>query len=312
MRTAFTSFLLVAAGCAANAQFSLTPKAGLESSRTSIRYNNENCLSPLGAYVSPQIGLRMDYKFKKTHGPYIGLSTTRQVVAFRFDDPETAATTYSAAAGNRQVRIEGGYTLSTKPIYFSKSASNKAKAIQSAKESAPVKKGCGKYSRSAYASKSSCGNKSKAIQQLAKNKAWNVRIQPSAGLAYIPGLRSDITTDANGANYQYNAGNWKTAVVTGIDFEFARGRDRVMVLGFQYLKGIGNLDSRSITTQSLTKSTTTTTHFDSRSSAWNVTLGVPFTLSKSKSSASKQPRTIKQTEVKKQCIYKSPCRKRAA
>jgi hypothetical protein len=302
MRAALTSLLLVAVASAANAQFSITPKLGLEPSNTVINYNDLRCLSPLGTYISPQVALRLDYKFKKTHGPYIGLSTSRSLVSLRFDDPETGVTNFTATAGHRQIRIEGGYQFSTKPISLGRSASRKS-PNQAVKQSSPQKSGCGNY-----ASRSSCGSKSKNKQPLmAKNKGWNMRIQPSAGLAYIPGVKSDIETGVNGANYQYNAGNWKTAFVAATDIEFGKGRDRVFVLGFQYLKGIGNLNTQTITTQAGSKATTT--YLSSKTSSWNISLGVPFTLSKSKSKASKHKEVYKFREVKKQCIYKSPCRK---
>ena len=65
MRAALTTLVFVALAYAANAQLSLTPKAGIESSNTSLNFNDLRCVSPLGAVISPQIGLRLDYKFKK-------------------------------------------------------------------------------------------------------------------------------------------------------------------------------------------------------------------------------------------------------
>ncbi|HYF29858.1 MAG TPA: hypothetical protein VD993_01950 [Chitinophagaceae bacterium] len=301
MRAAFTLLVFVALGFAANAQLSLTPKVGIEPSNTSISYNDLRCLSPLGSYVSPQIGLRMDYKFKKTHGPYLALATNRSSVAMRFDDLETGMNNYSAVAGSRQIRIEGGYMFSTKPIYFNKSASKKSESKQSAKQG---KSGCSKYARSG------CGSKSKNAPALAKNKnnGWNVRIQPSAGIAFNPGNRPNLEANKNGALYQYNAGNWKTALTAGTDFEFGRGRDRVLTVGFQYIQALGNFGDETITTQAGGKSSTT--YLSSNASMWNVTVGVPFTLSR-KASASKQKqkqREIKVREIKKQCIYYRPCR----
>jgi len=311
MRAIFTSLVFIAAGYAANAQFSLTPRAGLETSNTTINYNNLKDLSPLCSNLNPQIGLRLDYKFKKTHGPYLGLATSRSLVSFRFDDPEAAGNIYDANAGDRQIRIETGYQYSFKAIPLGRSSKNKNLAPAAAPSTA--KQGCRKYSSRSSCGKSSeqtasrCGSKSKntSLARYKAPKAWNLRIQPSAGMAFNTGAKSDIQTAVNGATYQYNAGNWKTAAQAGVDFEFGRGRDRVFVVSVQYLKALSNLDTRSITTQAGTKSTTT--YLSSNASAWNVTVGIPFTLSKKNTPKAKE--VHKTREVKKQCIRYSPCRK---
>lgn len=298
MRATFTSLALLATALAANAQFSLTPKAGLEPTRTSINYNDLRCLSPLGSKINPHIGLRLDYKFKKSHGPYIGVSTNRSITAMEFSDPETGLTNFTASAGAQQVRFEGGYAFSSKPIALgSKSGSSKASVKQSPAKT-EAKQGCHRS-----AAKNSCGSKSKSPEKLmAKNKGWTMRVQPSAGIAYNPAGRANLVKE-NGTNYIYNAGNWKAAATGGMDLEFGRGRDRVFTVGFQYLKGLGNSNA-SITTQTGTKATTT--YLSSRSSSYNITLGVPFTLSKQQRSKHKD-REIKIRE-KKQCIYYRPCR----
>jgi hypothetical protein len=306
MRATFTSLAILATAMAANAQFSLTPKAGLEPTRTSINYNDLRCLSPLGSKINPQIGLRLDYKFKKTHGPYIGVSTNRSIVVMQFSNPETGVNNYTASAGDRQVRFEGGYTYSSKPISLGSTSSGpstgsgyKATAKESPAKS-EAKHGC---CRSAQ--KSSCGSRSKSHEKLmAKNKGWTMRIQPSAGLAYNPAAKTNLIQEGGG-NFQYNAGNWKTALTAGTDLEFGRGRDRVFTVGFQYLKGLGNSNA-SITTQTGTKATTT--YLSSRSSAYNITLGVPFTVSKQQRSRHKDHNSYRSRE-KKQCIYYRPCRR---
>ncbi|MGB8191291.1 MAG: hypothetical protein WCF67_05185 [Chitinophagaceae bacterium] len=300
MRATFTSLAFVVMGLAANAQFSITPKAGIEPSITTIDYNNLRSFNPLGSYISPQISLRMDYKFKKKHGPYVGLSTSRSAVQLRFNDPEHALINYSAEPGERQVRIETGYQYSFKAINLSK-----ANRKQEAKQSAPAtqaKQGCHKAQ-----SRSSCGNKSKADKMKpSMNKAWNLRIQPTAGLAFNPSSRSPLVKGENGSNYQYNAGYWRAALTTGVDFEFDRGRQRMFVVGFQYLKSIDHPGNATIVTDAGSKSTTTT--LSSKASAWNVTVGVPFTLGK-KQSHHKSREIHKIRAEKKQCIYYRPCRK---
>ena len=314
MRAAVTTLVFVVLAYAAHAQFSLTPKAGFESSRTSISYNDVNCISPLGAVISPQIALRLDYKFKKSHGPYLNVGTTRSAVAFQFDHPETGMTTYTADPGNLGLRLEGGYTYSFKPIFFNKSAASKSSASKKTEskqtQAAPAKSGCNKYARSScgskeksYASKSGCGDKSKkATPAVAKNKGWNMRIQPSAGVAFNPNTPDNIETGKNGAAYTYNAGNWKTAFVAGTDFEFAKGRARLFTVSFQYIQGLDNMSTETITTSTGTKASTA--YLSSRSSAWNMTVGIPFSLAKKPTKAKQQ----KVREVKKQCIYYRPCR----
>jgi hypothetical protein len=298
MRATFTSLALFATALAANAQFSLTPKAGLEPTRTTINYNDLRCLSPLGSKINPQIGLRLDYKFKKTHGPYVGVSTNRSITAMQFTDPESGMTNYTASAGERQVRFEGGYTYSSKPISLGSKVSKQSPAKPE------VKQGCGRSAqKSSCTSRSSCGNKSKSPEKMmAKNKGWTMRIQPSAGIAYNPAGKSNLVKE-NGANYLYNAGNWETALTAGTDLEFGRGRDRVFTVGFQYLKGLGNSPA-SITTQTGTKATTT--YLSSRSSSYNITLGVPFTLSKQHQPRHRE-RKIEHKE--RRCLYYAPCRK---
>ena len=315
MRAAVTTLAFVALACVAHAQFSLTPKAGFESSRTSISYNDLNCLSPLGAVVSPQIALRLDYKFKKIHGPYLNVGTTRSVVAFQFNDPETGMTNFTADPGNLGLRLEGGYTFSFKPIYFNKSGASKSSAAKKttpkqAQTAAPTSRsGCHKYaSKSSCGSKessakSSCGDKSKkATPAVAKNKGWNMRIQPSAGVAFNPNTPDNVVLGKNGAAYTYNAGNWKTAFVAGTDLEFGKGRARMFTVSFQYIQGLDNMNTETITSSAGTKASTA--YLSSRSSAWNMTIGIPFSLAKKPS----KPKQERVREVKKQCIYYRPCR----
>ena len=116
MRPATLLCLFVLFGYAANAQFTILPQLGFENSRTSVEFNELSSFSPLGAKLLPQAGIRLDYKSKQGHGPSVGIATSRSVVKFNFSDPETGMNTYTAAKGNTQLRIEGGYQVSTKPI----------------------------------------------------------------------------------------------------------------------------------------------------------------------------------------------------
>ena len=304
-KATLTSLAFVAFSYAANAQLSLTPRFGVEKSFTSLRYNDNQCLSPLGSVFSAQPTLRLDYKFKKTHGPFVELATNRSVVAFRFTDPETGATNYSAERGATQLRLGAGYQFSTK-----KMALGKSKPAMAAKsKSTAVNSRCGSYSISR------CGKNAQPTAAKRVSKPMNLRIQPFVGAAFVPNPVSAVRTDAKGGTpvYQYSAGNWNTALSTGADFEFGRGSKRLFVVGVQYLKGLGNMNTETV--QALSTSKQSIAHLRSNASAWNITVGVPVTLSKVKSKV-KQPEVkkiqpeAKKPEAKKSCYqYRSRCSK---
>ncbi len=314
---ALTSLLFVALGYAASAQLSLTPKFGLEQTRTSVKYNDLSSYAPLGTLSSPQVALRMDYKFKKFHGPFIGLATNRSLISYSFANPETGMTDYTASRGEMLLRIETGYQFSFKPIYFNKpnsSGKSSSDYKSSYNKSTTIKIRCGSASRAMK----QCGSNSKSsLAKYKKDNRMNMRIQPLAGFAFITSPETSVSSEIeNGqAVSKYNAGNWNTAFITGADFEFGKGSRRIFVVGFQYLKGMGNMGTETITTTSTNK--TTTTYLASDASSWNVTIGFPIMLSKNKSA--KQQVAVKQKEVQKEVQkvqepkkiyryrYKGPC-----
>src|SRR5215217_3307480 len=106
MRRLLLICLSAAFGCAANAQFTVLPQLGLENSRTSVAFNNEPSFAPLGSKLSPQAAIRLDYAFKKLHGPFIGLATSRSIVNYQFSKPENGTAEYNASRGNTQLRLE--------------------------------------------------------------------------------------------------------------------------------------------------------------------------------------------------------------
>ena len=108
MRTAILTCLFVVFGYAANAQFSILPQLGFENSRTSLEFNKHYSVSKNNAKVLPQAAIRLDYKFKNGHGPFVGIATSRSIVKFNFSDPETGMDAYKASGGNTQLRLEGG------------------------------------------------------------------------------------------------------------------------------------------------------------------------------------------------------------
>lgn len=283
MRTAaFTLLCIVAFGNAMHAQkFSLLPQAGFENSKTNIRYNNGACFAPDGINSSPQLSLRLNYSSKMGHGFFAGLSTSRNTVAFTFTDPETGMTNYSSTSGNKQFRFEGGYQFSSKPISLGKS-----KTTATANKSSTAKKGC------PYSQKNSCqknnsnkqslpGNATANNYSVAKSKGPWIRIQPSIGMSFIPGIPSDIVTKTENsqATYEYRAGNWQTAFTAGTSFEFGCGDNGFFTVSVNYLKGIGNLNTETLTVTDGVK--TTTTALQSSVSAWNLRFGIPFNLGKS-------------------------------
>ncbi len=158
------------------------------------------------------------------------------------------------------------------------------------------KKNCGSYSYKSFCMKNKTEAQRSADATKPKqpgiNKGSWVRLQPSVGMGFIPSVKTDVITKMqNGqTTYEYRAGNWNTALVTGMGFEFGRNNTRLFTLSVNYFKGIGNLDKQTISTITGTK--TLTTELQSNVSGWNMRIGVPFTL------GAKKP-AIKQQAVKK-------------
>lgn len=313
MRTALLSGLFVAIGFAATAQLTLLPQVGFENSKTNISFNDLSSFSPLGVKFSPQVSLRMDYRFKQGHGPWLGVSTSRSTVSYSFSNPESAMNIYSATAGDMQVRIEGGYMYSFKPVYFNRGNSQKQTTASSSVQqrtsnsTTTARKSCG--SQKSTASRSHCSqnkssysyysghcNSSGEKQKLAKKEkgTW-MRIQPLIGMGYVPSMPSTLVTKTGSGQttYEYAGGNWNTALLAGTGFEFGRKNQVLFNVSLNYFKGLGNLEERSITTVSGTK--TTTTRMNSEASGWNMKVGIPFTLAKKPAVRATQQR------IKKDC-----------
>ncbi|MGZ8549267.1 MAG: hypothetical protein ACXWV2_01345 [Chitinophagaceae bacterium] len=303
MRTAaLTLISVVAFVYATKAQkFSLLPQVGFENSKTTIRYNNSSSFSPAGVIFSPQVGLQFAYRSKPGHGFFMGVASSRSTVPFSFTNPETGMSNYQTTTGDMQLRLEGGYQFSSKPFYFKKQNSAVSKPSEN---KIAQKKSCGSYSYKSHCTK----NKSEATRTAVTDKlkkpvinkgAW-VRLQPSAGMGFIPSVKTDVMTKTqNGqTTYQYRAGNWNTALVTGMGFEFGKNNTRLFTLTVNYLKGIGNLDKQTISTTIGTK--TLTTQLQSGVSGWNMRIGMPFTLG-AKKPAIKQPMEKKTVQPKSKC-----------
>ncbi|HYJ38990.1 MAG TPA: hypothetical protein VEV87_10250 [Chitinophagaceae bacterium] len=292
--------LFVVSGFTANAQFSLIPQIGVENPLTKMTYNDGALYTPFDCQSFTRLALRADYKTKKGHGAFLGIATSRSGVDYNTSSPENGMTQYTASVGDMQVRFEGGYQFNTKPIFFKKQSVSKNTAP--AKVATPQRKGCG-----SYAYKSRCGEKNKVAQKPKADKRLFMRIQPSLGVAFVPGARSGVVTDVKGGqpSYTYEAGGYSTALITGAGFEFGAAKRRLFTVSVNYFQSLSD-QSATLVTQSAGKEVVT--NFNSRVSGWNASIGIPISLSKSKQQAAKQ----KTTEVKKtSCAeyYKIKCRK---
>jgi hypothetical protein len=299
MRTAaLTLVSFVAFVYAAEAQkFSLLPQVGFENSKTTIRYNNLSSFAPAGVIFSPQVGLQFTYTSKPGHGFYLGAASSRSIVSFSFTDPENGMNDYKTTTGDMQLRFESGYQFSSKPFYFKKPGNKSDKQVEN---KIAEKKSCGSFSYRSHCTKnktvsssSATTDKVKQAQQTSNRGSW-IRLQPSVGMGFIPAVKTDVVTKIQGGqtSYEYRAGNWSTALMTGMGFEFGKNNTRLFTLGLNYFKGIGNLNTQTIST--VTGSKTLTTQLQSEVSGWNMRIGVPFTL------GAKKPAIKQQTEKKTQ------------
>lgn len=263
-KAALASLVFVACGFATSAQLSVTPKVGFEQTFTSVQYNNASGISPMCSNVSPQVGLRAAYLFNKAHGPFVGVATNRSLVTYAFTNPETGDKTFTASQGDWRMRFEAGYLVSSKPIALGKAAKQPAAKTP------------------AYQSPCAARRMQASAAAAAKKSVMNLRIQPFAGMAFVPNPQTAINTvNSNETVYQYNAGNWTSAFITGVNLAFAKGDAGKFVIGLQYMKGIGNLGTETLTTP-LDNSKQLNTQLSSSSSAWNLTVGMPLSFSKGK------------------------------
>ena len=289
-----TALLLVIAvyGYAANAQLTLRPQAGFEIPRTKLRYNNQSFFKP-ECQSSGQLGLRADFQFKGGLAPFAGIVTHRPLVSYSFDNPETGMTSYKADEGDLQVQLQAGLQYSTKPI----SLSGKPSAAPAVFENVSPAESESPYYSSGCHRKKSMESKTTSPQKT----MWTLRLQPSAGIGYVPSGKNDLETISSGPSpsYIYNAGNVKTEFISGLGFEFAKNQTRILTLSINYFKGLSNNET-TFTTESAGKSVTTTLR--SEVSGWNASIGVPIGFGKKSSSATPQKSYRKCSDS-----YKSKC-----
>lgn len=309
MRPAALTLLFVAFTLAASTQFTILPQLGIENSRTRLSYNDLQSFLPMGNQISPKLSLRVDYKFKQLHGPFIGISTSQSSVYYTFRDPESGRNVYDAMRGNLQLQFEGGYQLSTKRIFLGKSASAKKSSQAITQKNSSEKKieeftyrtRCGQtvtVRRCGQSeSRNRCGEKSNKTQPvLSKAERWFVRIQPSAGLAFIPSPEGNmsIKTSPTESIYQYKAGNWNSALISGVAFEFGQNIQRKFTFSVNYLRGLGNLDKESVSTMIGSKPSVAI--LSSKVSSWNLAVGIPLSFNKKS--------TINKKSEKKSCEHR--------
>lgn len=288
----------------ADAQFSLVPQAGFESAASKVKVNNGKAVSPAQAINMPQANLRLSYLFRKSHGPYIGIGTSRSDVKMNFQNAENPMTGYTTQNGKAQLRLEGGYMVSSKKIMLKKNSVRPANRVISKTDE--YKSRCGSYSY-----KSGCHSKMKEMPAKSSASDTWMRIQPSVGLATVPFSPSfsDQPTSASTPTYSYTAGKMTTAIVTGLGFEFGKGRASNFILNINYLNRLGK-DEFSLLSGPDNKPVVT--KFQSSTRAWNVQLGFPINLSKKKS-AYKKLNYIKTTsEQKSNCTERRQCYHRCA
>ena len=263
--------------CAATAQFSIVPQVGMETFRTTIKQGDFSSFSPLGQQFAPSLSVRMAYKLKSGLGAFLGVATNSPAVEFKFTDLQTPASSYTASAKDLQLRLEAGYQFTSKPITLRKSVSASSyagkwpQASSGGKQGGCARKMCGRMNNSA----SRYSNTSLATA--AKDNGLFMRIKPSVGLALAPtGSKMETETKAGQTSYIYKSG-WNTALIAGTAFEFGTRNQSRLIVSISYLKGLGN-NTQTLTNSDALKPTVTT--LSSKTSGFNIGLGIPLSFSK--------------------------------
>jgi hypothetical protein len=276
MRTAMLALVCVVCVHTMNAQFSLLPQVGFENSKTVINHNGMSTFSPRDMQFTPQASLRLNYLTKLGHGVFVGVATSRSVVLLMVDNPENVLGSVRTQMGNMQARLEGGYQFSTPKINLSKSKAREQTAQPTTRHKTYYR--CGGYSRSRTAAEKT---KSKSV-------SW-MRFQPSIGMAMMPSVQDNVVIKSQG--YEYRAGNWNTALLTGANIEFGKNNRSLLTVSVNYFNGMGNLGKQVITTEQAGKSTITILQSDV--SGWNLKVGIPLSFTKSNASKAKETKINK-------------------
>lgn len=294
---AFSAILFLFVASTTYAQLTFLPQIGFERSRTFVQVNDLSSFSPLGPMSDFKANLRIDYRFKKGHSPYMNIGTSPGAVAYNFSDVAAVANNFKATTNTTQLKIEGGYQYSSKPFKFKKTATKEP--VKNNSRTTEFKSGCGPSSYSF----NRCGKQKTTTSTAAakQNNSMNLRLQPSLGIAYIPFTKEN--SFSSGPGYQYNAGNYKTALVSGMGFEFGKGKQRLFTLSMFYSKGLSKLGGQEFS--SVENEKVNTAEISSRTSSWGMSVGVPFSFSKTKKIAAVPAKTS--TITQERPAYKSKC-----
>ena len=144
---AFTGVLVLFATISAKTQLSFLPQLGIDRTKTSVSNNNAPSFSPMGTQGNFKANLRADYRFKKGHGPYAGIGTAPGAVAFNFTDASNVSNGFTATQNALQLKLEGGYQYTSRPINFKNQNNLLQKLLQIRKLKevvAPIIKATGK------------------------------------------------------------------------------------------------------------------------------------------------------------------------
>jgi opacity protein-like surface antigen len=288
--TALALCVLLGTATAAEAQLSLLPQLGFEQSKTSVMPGNGAAFLPRGISGNFKANLRADYRFKKGHSPYVSIGTAPGAVTYSFNDLSTLATNFNATNNPLQLKLEGGYQFSSQPIRLKK-GSKQTTAPTPKPQTRPY--GC----RSSYYHH----REMPAAVKPKEDKSFAFRLQPSVGMAYLPAAEKNaISTNNN--EYQYQAGDYKTSIVSGMGIEFDKGKQRLATLMVFYTKGLGNLKTEQIVTGG---NKADNVFLNSKRSTWGMTLGIPLSLTKIKKPAV-APQPAKQYPTRHE--YRGGCR----
>jgi hypothetical protein len=262
---------------ASNAQFSIVPRVGMETFRTTITPGNFSSFSPMSQQFAPSLSVRMAYQLRSGQGAYVGVASNSQAVNFTFADPLQAASSYTTAAKNFQLRLEGGYQFTSKAITLRKPVKTNDFASRfTGRNMGQRASGCS-HSRCGGMRNSTNTSASSLSKMAPKDEGLFLRIQPSVGLAFAPlGGAMETNTKDGSTNYTYRAGS-NAAVAAGTAFEFGSRTQTKFIVSVSYLKGLGN-NTQTVTSNQTLKPTTTT--FSSTTSGFNVSLGIPIIFKK--------------------------------
>lgn len=295
MKSTLLTGALLLAGTFCHAQLSFTPQVGFEQSRANLNYNSLSTSDVQGNF---RANLKTDYRFKGGHGPYISLGTSPAPIKFNFDNTGQLVKGVQQASDNLQFRMETGYQYTSKAIRLGKAKTSTGNPVSETMTSETIvqKKSCG-----SVVYKSHCSSKRKTVKSTPTDKTLNMRLQPSVGVAYLPSSDESIKQTASG--YEYNATNWKTAIVPAMGFEFAKGKQRLLTLTVFYTKPL-DLQDESFTTATGNK--TIVTNLSPAASTWGMTVGVPFSFTKTQGNKTQTQKQKKEcsTNYYKRCTRK--------